>query len=98
MQIDYVAIGERVRQKRRELGLTQEQLAEEVGISASFVGHIERAEKTASVETMMKTAQALNTSLDYLISGIKWRCDHKSCPLFDDIGNALLAYGIEKKE
>ena len=42
---DYGAMGARIRACRRELKLTQEKLAERVGISNSFVGHIERGEK-----------------------------------------------------
>ena len=46
--------------------LTQEKLAELAGISPSFVGHIERGEKKASLETMVHIAAVLNTTTDYL--------------------------------
>ena len=38
IQLDYIAVGERIRQMRRDRGLTQEQLAEACGLSASFIG------------------------------------------------------------
>lgn len=94
--IDYIGIGNRVREKRRELKLTQEALAERVGISTSFIGHIERAEKVASVETMMKIAYAMDTTLDYLVCGIVFRCNRERCPVFADIDQMLHVYGILK--
>lgn len=42
-------IGENIREKRKELGLTIAQLAEEAGISSNFMGNIERGDGEASV-------------------------------------------------
>ena len=41
--IDYESIGRRVYRRRQELGLTQGEVARMVGVSTSFIGHIERA-------------------------------------------------------
>ena len=38
---------------------TQEQLAEKTGVSTSFVGHIERGEKQASVDTVVTLSKCL---------------------------------------
>ena len=43
--VDYRAMGDRLRERRRAMKLTQEELAERIDISASFVGQLERAEK-----------------------------------------------------
>ena len=43
--INYSEIGNKIKQKRRELGYSQEELAELCGISASYIGHIERGSK-----------------------------------------------------
>ena len=37
--INYSEIGNKIKQKRRELGYSQEELAEICGISASYIGH-----------------------------------------------------------
>ena len=42
MTVNYQDLGLRVRDARKAKHLTQEQLAEKVGISSSFMGHIER--------------------------------------------------------
>ena len=65
--MDYIALGKRVRYIRRCQDITQEQLAEKVGISASFVGHIERGTRVLSVDTLYKLCTALGVSADYLI-------------------------------
>lgn len=54
MEVDYVALGQRIRSHRCALHLTQEELAERVGISASFLGHIERGSRVLSVETLWR--------------------------------------------
>ena len=57
--LDYTTLGQRVRYYRVKLHLTQEQLAEKVDISASFLGHIERGSRAASLDTVMKLCSAL---------------------------------------
>ena len=66
-QLDYTAIGERIRQTRKERGLTQEQLAEACGLSTSFVGHIERGTRILSVDTLYQISLQLKISTDYLL-------------------------------
>ena len=65
--MDYVAFGKRVRFIRRFHDMTQEQLADVVGISTSFLGHIERGTRAVSVETLFKLCVVLGVSADYLI-------------------------------
>lgn len=71
--MDYAALGRRVRERRRERRITQEQLAELAGISTQFAGHIERGTRVLSVETLFRLCAALGVSADYLM-GIS---DHK---------------------
>ena len=66
--MDYKDLGNRVRTVRRQQSLTQEQLAEKVGISASFLGHIERGTRVASLETLVAICNTLNVTPEYLLS------------------------------
>lgn len=66
--MDYKDLGARVRVIRRQQSLTQEELAEKVGISASFLGHIERGSRVASLETLVSLCNVLNTTPEYLLS------------------------------
>lgn len=89
---DYKGMGARMRARRIELGLTQEGLAERIGVSASFVGHIERGEKKASLETIAHLGEALGMSLDYLIIGRKMKCEGMRCELYADLIKLIGAY------
>ncbi|MBR4929740.1 MAG: helix-turn-helix transcriptional regulator [Bacteroidaceae bacterium] len=60
-------MGKKIRRKRREMDITQEQLAALVGISTSFVGHIERGTRVPSIETLYRICDALGVSADYLM-------------------------------
>ena len=60
--IDYKDFGRQIRIIRRKQGLTQEELAEQVGISASFLGHLERGSRIASLETLVALCNTLKTS------------------------------------
>jgi transcriptional regulator with XRE-family HTH domain len=68
MQLDYTDIGRRIRIARSEIGLTQGELAKRMGVSASFVGHLERGTRQASLETLVNLANELDLSVDYLLA------------------------------
>jgi len=60
-------MGVRVRQQRELNNLTQSQLARKVGVTGSFIGHIERGEKKASVDTVVALCNALAVSPTMLL-------------------------------
>lgn len=68
-EIDYKAIGYRIREVRKKRGLTQEQASEICDITPSFYGNIERGDKKMSVETLAKIAKGLSVSADQLLFG-----------------------------
>ena len=57
----------RVRQQRTLRNMTQGELADRVGVSTSFIGHIERGEKKASVETIVALCNAMEVSPSALL-------------------------------
>lgn len=66
--MNYKDLGLRIRNARRQQHMTQEALAEKVGISASFLGHIERGSRVASLETLVALCNALSVSADHLLA------------------------------
>ena len=68
MAMDYSMLGKRIRRARKELSLTQEDLATLCGVSACFIGLIERGRRRASVETLLRISCSLNTSMDHLLA------------------------------
>lgn len=67
---NYNALGQRVRKRRKELQLTQEQLAEACNLSAAHIGHIERGTRALSIESLLTLADILDVSTDYLLLDI----------------------------
>jgi transcriptional regulator with XRE-family HTH domain len=64
-----LTLGERIREIRESLGWTQDRLAKEAEISKSFLSEVENSKASIGGETLLKIANALNASLDYLMKG-----------------------------
>ncbi|MEK6645670.1 MAG: helix-turn-helix transcriptional regulator [Candidatus Firestonebacteria bacterium] len=64
----YITIGKRIREERKKLGLTQEELAEKISIHPAFLGQIERGTKKASIVTIQCVAKALNITTGKLFA------------------------------
>ena len=67
MAIDYTAIGQRIKQKRVERGMTQEKLSECVGIGPSHMSHIESGTTVPSFEVFVALLNALDCSADEIL-------------------------------
>lgn len=65
--MDYYSIGQRIRKIRKARGLTQEQLAEKVGISKTHMSHIETGNTKLSLSTFISLAEVLEVSTDEFI-------------------------------
>jgi len=61
--------GERIKEIRESLGWTQDKLAQEAGISKSFLSEIENNKTSIGGENLLKIANVLDASLDYLMKG-----------------------------
>lgn len=68
--MDYGIIGSNIKRERKKRSITQEQLAEKVGISTNFLACIELGIKKGSFETYVNIANALCVTLDTLTCGV----------------------------
>ncbi len=67
MQDDfYKKLGKNIKKRRKELNLTQQQLADCLGISLNFMGKIEVAFSKPSLDTLIEIAEKLNTTVSDL--------------------------------
>lgn len=87
MEINYIAIGKRIRQLRIEHGWSQAMLAEKSGVEPSNISHIERAATKLSLPTLVNISNALEVTLDEIVYESLIKNDHITC----DIINQLLA-------
>lgn len=60
-------IGKKVKKRRTSLGLTQEELAEKVGISRAYMGFVEQGRNVPTLETLEKIAKALKIKMAELV-------------------------------
>ncbi len=70
MEIDYNGIGHRIKKCRKQLKLTQAQLAEMSDLSDTNISHIERGATKLSLPSLISIANALNTTTDYLLMDV----------------------------
>ena len=66
--IDFVTLGNLIRTYRQQANMTQEALAEKIGMSTNFVGNIERAFSKPSATTLLRIALALNITMKDLLN------------------------------
>ena len=69
MRFDQAAFGCRLKEMRKERGLTQEQLAAAVNMSTVHLGNIELGKRGISVDLLLELSDALDVSIDFLIKG-----------------------------
>ena len=64
------AVGKTIAERRRDLGFSQEDLAEEAGLHRTYVGSVERGERNVSLINLVKIAAALRIPLSRLLDGL----------------------------
>lgn len=62
-------MGRRVSQRRKELDLTQEQVAEKMDVSVQMVSNLELGRKAIRPENLIKICSILSVSADFLLTG-----------------------------
>ncbi len=86
MELDYKSIGKRIKIARIRFGITQERLAEKIGLSPTHMSNIETGTTRVSLTTIVCIANALNVAVDSLL------CDsvvHSKVQFESDIADLL---------
>jgi len=68
---DAVGMGKRIADLREERGWTQKQLAERAGLSITFLSEVENGKRNISYGKLLRIADELGTSMDYLARGVQ---------------------------
>lgn len=95
--VNYEDVGNKIRERRNFLKVTQENLANDINVSASFISDIENGRRKMSLETMIKISIVLKTSLDYFVLDNVKDIKTKNNIKFDELKNILETVD-EKKE
>ena len=70
MNVDYGAIGQRIKQVRRSRDMTQERLAEALSVSVGYISQIERGVTKINLDTLAAVPAHLNCELSELVTGV----------------------------
>ena len=70
MNVDYAAIGQRIKQVRRSRGLTQERLAEALSVSVGYISQMERGVTKINLDTLAAVSSCLGCELSELVTGV----------------------------
>ncbi|MCL2378482.1 MAG: helix-turn-helix domain-containing protein [Defluviitaleaceae bacterium] len=66
--MNYIALGRRMREERLKLNLTQEMLADDVGLTTAYIGQIERGERSLALDKLVLIVNRLGVTIDYILS------------------------------
>jgi len=64
-----IEIGQRLRQRRQELGLTREKMSELADIGAGYYGQLEVGTSQMSIDTLIKLSRSMHLSTEYILFG-----------------------------
>ena len=93
VHMHYQIIGRNIRECRKELHLSQEQLAELAGICQQFLSKLESGKGIPSLETVMALCDAMQIQPDRLLSRCATHNDNPPCRLRSEDG--LINYDDE---
>lgn len=68
-EADLQGIGKRIQSRRKQLGYTQEQLADLMNVSIQMVSNLERGNKAIRIDNLIHLSYILNISTDYILTG-----------------------------
>lgn len=64
-----LVVGQRITERRKKLGWTQEELAEKGDLTPQFVSYAESGKRAMRPENLLKISSTLGVSADYLLTG-----------------------------
>ena len=69
MSTDFSAMGARIKMRRKELKMSQAELAEKVNVSNNHISSIETGKQLPSLKTFVEICEQLQTTPDFLLLG-----------------------------
>ena len=96
-RLDYKKIGGKVKKIRQQKKITREKLSEMIGISAMYLGQLERGERRGGINNYIQISNALNISLDYLFLDELNTVEVVNNQVFQKLQEALKALDGDKK-
>lgn len=93
--MDYKKLGGRIREERLRLNLTQAQLAEAIDISDTYMGAIERGERSLTLDTLVRLVNRLGVTVDYMLAD---SVSGKDSKILEQIQQIIDGQPLERKQ
>lgn len=93
--MDHKTLGIRIREARKSQKMTQEALAEKIGIGTVYLSELERSLKTPSLEIFVRIVEALDVSADYLLRD---EVEAGKIYVFDDITKKMEGFTPQQRK
>lgn len=97
--LDFISIGQKIKERRVSLEITQETVANRLNVNPSHISNIENGRANPSLTALVKIANILTCSVDYFIGG-EYTFDtnkDKEKTLDDSIMEKLRYFDTDKK-
>ena len=94
MATDYNVIGERIRNARKARKMTQQDLAEELGVSIAFLSRVERGSSKINLKRLTQICELLGVSEGEILTGVS---NNSNKYLTDEFSTLLENCSNEKK-
>lgn len=67
------SVGDRIKKRRKDLGLSQQDICSRVGLSKSFFSELESGKRNVSSSNLLSIGRVLGVSLDWLMTGKEYQ-------------------------
>lgn len=99
MKLDMIGIGERIKTRRKELGLSQTDIYERCDITSGALSKIENGKTTPSVIAFYKLSQVLECDMNWLATGLSANMQNANiCKLETELLNGFRELPKDDKE
>ena len=95
MQIDYMALGEKIKKVRLSRGYTQEYTAIKADISLSHASNVETGKTKVSLPTLIEIANTLDVTVDYLLSD---NYENREGIIINEVVNILKTCSLKEQQ
>lgn len=92
------AIGYRIKNLRNKYNWSQEELAHRANINRTYIGQIERGEKSATIDSLEKICKAFDINLEELFRYLQPSTEYKDNTTLNSIINILNTLSVENQK
>jgi transcriptional regulator with XRE-family HTH domain len=91
-------VGERIKERRGELGWTQGVLSQKAGISKSFLSDLENGKRSVGADTLLNIARSLGRSIDFLMTGDETEASQAEIQIPKPLANFAAEEGLSFRQ